>query len=339
MKQLLFLLAFMPAILFGQSNTKYLADAVPEVGGKVVFSKEIEVASLDKNLIYDALLGWCKQKFNDEASRVVYSDEAAGDIIVAGETELVFQKSALSLDKAKMYYRFTAKAENGKCDLKVSNIRYVYNVSYQKDPEKYTAETWITDKNALNKNKTKLNRGNGKFRTKTIDFVDELFDGAMSAIGVKSISPVVASSNGNKASGDSTPISSSVKPKVKEPKSAEKKGYTSYTTENVPNALISALQNETMTVTKGKSNKIVDEKASFGKFQEMFGKKVAVVYVNESSELNKEFNTNDTFTLNFYENGNEKSNPSVIIECSLQGKTPSKDDIIIMGEVQNIWVK
>jgi hypothetical protein len=320
----------MPTILFGQIDTKYLANAVPEVDGKVVFSKEIEVASLDKNQIYDTLIKWSKQKFSDENGKVVYSDEPGGDIIAAAETELVFQKGALALDKTKMYYRLTAKAENGKCELKVSNIRYVYNVSYQKDPEKYTAETWITDKYALNKKKTKTNRGNGKFRTKTIDFVDELFESATEAFGANS-----ASIAGNRATGDSSPISSSVKPRVRVPK----KGYTSYTAENMPDNLTSTLQNKTLKVINGKSNKVVDEYASFGKFQEMFGKKVAVVYVKESSDLNKEYNQNDTFTLNFYDNNLGKGNPSAIIECTLQGKTPSKDDVIIMGEVQNIWVK
>lgn len=35
----------------------------------------------------------------------------------------------------------------------MTGIRYEYNVSYQREPEKYTAEEWITDKFALNKKK------------------------------------------------------------------------------------------------------------------------------------------------------------------------------------------
>ena len=39
-----------------------------------------------------------------------------------------------------------------------------------------TAENWITDKYGLNKNKTKLSRMSGKFRKKTIDRKDEIFN-------------------------------------------------------------------------------------------------------------------------------------------------------------------
>jgi hypothetical protein len=49
-----------------------------------------------------------------------------------------------------------------RCDLEISGIRYEYNVSYQKQPEKYVAEEWITDKIALRNNK--LLRVPGKFR-------------------------------------------------------------------------------------------------------------------------------------------------------------------------------
>ena len=37
------------------------------------------------------------------------------------------------------------------------------------------AEEWITDKEGLNKSKTKLSKISGKFRRKTIDRKDEIF--------------------------------------------------------------------------------------------------------------------------------------------------------------------
>ena len=37
------------------------------------------------------------------------------------------------------------------------------------------ADEWITDKYALNKKKTKLLKGSGKFRRKTIDRKDNIF--------------------------------------------------------------------------------------------------------------------------------------------------------------------
>lgn len=41
MKQLLFALLFIPALLFAQEDQHYLAGAVPVADGKVVFTREI----------------------------------------------------------------------------------------------------------------------------------------------------------------------------------------------------------------------------------------------------------------------------------------------------------
>ena len=43
----------------------------------------------------------------------------------------------------------------------------------------------------MNKDKTKLNRGNGKFRRKTVDFIDEMFASASAALGAQVAANVV----------------------------------------------------------------------------------------------------------------------------------------------------
>ena len=45
MKQLLLLTLFIPALLWAQDDSKYLAGAVPVENGKVVFAKEINAPS------------------------------------------------------------------------------------------------------------------------------------------------------------------------------------------------------------------------------------------------------------------------------------------------------
>ena len=45
-----------------------------------------------------------------------------------------------------------------------------------RDPQTYYANEWITDRYGLNKKKTKLARVSGKFRRKTIDRKDYLFE-------------------------------------------------------------------------------------------------------------------------------------------------------------------
>ena len=84
-----------------------------------------------------------------------------------------------------MDYRVTIECEDNAAKIKLAGIRYEYNVSYQREPEKYTAEEWITDKYALNKKKDKLNRGNGKFRRKTVDFAENMFQSADAAFGIQ----------------------------------------------------------------------------------------------------------------------------------------------------------
>ena len=55
MKQLLLFLLFIPSLLMAQEDQKYLAGAIPEEGGKVVFTKEINMPLLSKGQIYDIM--------------------------------------------------------------------------------------------------------------------------------------------------------------------------------------------------------------------------------------------------------------------------------------------
>ena len=185
MKQLLLFLLFIPSLLMAQEDQKYLAGAIPEEGGKVVFTKEINMPSLSKGQIYDIMYQWAEKFFSEEGRRLVYSDKDKGDIAAVGEEYLVFQSTALSLDRTLMDYRVTIECEDNAAKIKLAGIRYEYNVSYQREPEKYTAEEWITDKYALNKKKDKLNRGNGKFRRKTVDFAENMFQSADAAFGIQ----------------------------------------------------------------------------------------------------------------------------------------------------------
>lgn len=185
MKQLLLFFLFIPSLLIAQEDQKYLAGAIPEEGGKVVFTKEINMPSLSKGQIYDIMYQWAEKFFSEEGRRLVYSDKDKGDIAAVGEEYLVFQSTALSLDRTLMDYRVTIECEDNAAKIKLAGIRYEYNVSYQREPEKYTAEEWITDKYALNKKKDKLNRGNGKFRRKTVDFAENMFQSADAAFGIQ----------------------------------------------------------------------------------------------------------------------------------------------------------
>lgn len=183
--QLLFALfcLCMPVMLHAQDqndDSKYLVGAVPEVDGKVVFTKEFSIPGMSQDDIYGRVLNWmdARLKKNENNSRVVFSDKEKGQIVGIGDEWIVFSSSALSLDRTKITYQLTITCQPEKCTLEVEKVRY----NYREGKEKYTAEEWITDKYALNKAKTKLVRGLAKWRRKTVDFVDELSMGVAEAL-------------------------------------------------------------------------------------------------------------------------------------------------------------
>ena len=164
----------MPALLHAQrDDSKYLAGAVPEADGKVVFTKDFSIPGMSQDTIYSRLLKWMDTRLakNENTSRVVYSDRGKGQIVGMGDEWIVFSSTALSLDRTKILYQLTLTCQPEKCTLEVEKIRF----SYREGKEKYTAEEWITDKEAINENRTRLQPLTGKVRCTTIDRKNELF--------------------------------------------------------------------------------------------------------------------------------------------------------------------
>lgn len=161
-------------------DSKYLVGAVPMVDGKVVFSKEFSIPGMSQDEIYNRMLKWmtANLKENKNNSRVVYDKKEEATIAGIGEEWIIFSSSALSLDRTWINYQITVNCQPEKCRMAIEKIRYTY-----RENEKYTAEEWITDKYALNKAQTKLVLGLAKWRRKTVDFADKLFQSAALALG------------------------------------------------------------------------------------------------------------------------------------------------------------
>ena len=161
--------------------------AVPEVDGKVVFTKDIEAFARKKDYIYNQVASFASLRFepntrrgewrepnffkNIDFARVTKANKEEGVIVAQGAEEMIFSNRALSQDYTQVFYNLTITITDGKVNLKMDNIAYVYEGSG--NSSRLTAEEWITDKEALNK-KGELRRINGKFRVKTIDLFDEL---------------------------------------------------------------------------------------------------------------------------------------------------------------------
>lgn len=162
----------------GNPNQKYLAGAVPEVNGKVVFETTIKAPGKSKKQIYDIILDqltkMTKEANQFEQSRIVLSDTEKNEQIVASYQEwLVFKNKPLSLDRTRLFYYLMADIKDGEATLKMTRIYYLYDE--EREPMTYQAEEWITDRYGLNKKQTKLARVSGKFRRKTIDRKDYIF--------------------------------------------------------------------------------------------------------------------------------------------------------------------
>ena len=197
-KFLIMLLAALPVSMWAQDNNweiaeeeqqevvkpekvnpdeKYLRGAVPLVDGKVVFSKTIEAPGKSADQIYTILHDYIEKM--TKASYQIHSlfvveDTENHKIGATFEEWLVFKKAALMLDQTRLYYVLEVNCKDGEAEVSFSRIHYLYD-EYRK-PQKLKAEEWITDDVAVNKKNTKLYPFMGKFRRKTIDRKDFIFN-------------------------------------------------------------------------------------------------------------------------------------------------------------------
>lgn len=375
---LIILLIFLPTTLSAQTDSKYLSGAVPEVNGKVVFQKEFDLKGASQDQIYDRILSWITERMQQNKntnSRIVFSDKGNGSIAATGEEYLVFNSSALSLDRTLINYQVTINCHSAKCLVNIEKIRYTYQ-----DKEKYTAEEWITDNRALYKNKTKIIRGIAKFRIKTIDFVDNMFDSAQAALGIAKTAPVA-----------SQPLQTTTNTALKSSATSfSLAGYKQITPDKIPGNVFKMLSsNDWMLITVGNKDKFNMMTAKYGAFGHLFDKPIAMCFIHPTRYTYQFMEDNDTYTFSFYPeayrsvleycgtvsgkdtdkiknsgltpittpNGNQAfSEAWLIIECrKLVGQSLTPDAIcdkdlkkewntqqlfkMYMGEITNVWMK
>lgn len=159
-------------------DQKYLVGAVPVVDGKVVFAEDIAAPGKTKAEVYQIVLKYMTKMTTEanqtEFSRVVIDNPEVGEICGTYQEWLVFKSTSLALDRTRFFYNIVANCEDGKAKIKMVRMHYLYEE--ERDPQSYKAEEWITDKYALRKDKQRLARVSGKFRRKTVDRKDYIFN-------------------------------------------------------------------------------------------------------------------------------------------------------------------
>lgn len=324
---IIMIISCIPTLLRADDESRYLAGAVPEVNGKIVFTKEFDNLNTDGNTIFEFVYDWLDDymKGKNNTSRIVYSEKEKGQIVASGEEYLVFTNSALSLDRALMSYNLILTCKPGKCEIQLDRIRYNY------ENKRIAAEEQIADKVALNKNKTTIYRGVKKFRIHTVDFVDEFFDNIRAALGVPA--PVVGNEATNPTLAGVSPAIQPVNqtpPPVAQPVSQTQpsviqpanqmpppvlpsvsqtppptstqplQGYRSLSPDKIPGNIIKMIGEDWMLITAGTDEKFNMMTAGWGGLGILYGKPVAICFINPTRYTYQLMETNDTYTLTFY---------------------------------------
>lgn len=372
MTQILFVLfcLCLPAVLQAQKrdDSKYLAGAVPEEDGKVVFSKEFSIPGMSQDEIFERMKKWMElrlKKNQNETSRVVYTNKEKGQIVGMGEEWIVFASSALSLDRTRITYQLSAFCQPEKCEFRIEKIRYTYREG--RDQEKYVAEEWITDKYALNKSQTKLVLGLAKWRRKTVDFADALCTEVTEALSAASIDQITVKSDNeddgkdeekaeSKAIVNAGPTVIEAKKQVVEvpaeaPATAaevqqqpaapapQQTAYREVAPDQVPaDAIQIGAGKLVIVIGTDAFNQTMMTANAGGSLGKMSGK--AVIYTFLSPDQAHELlDRAETYTVRFYPNGQQE--PTVVLECK---KLPSQEPLegqprMYIGEIVKAQMK
>lgn len=304
-----------------RDDSRYLAGAVPEVDGRVVFTKEFSIPGMSRQEVFDRVQQWMETRLekNENNSRVVYTNEEKGQIVGTGKEWIVFTSNALSLDRTEVSYQLTATCKAEQCTLEVEKIRF----SYREGKEKYTAEEWVSDKIALNKSKTKLVRGFAKWRRKTVDFADDLAQdlaAALSATPADALAraeaearkkvmdgPIVISTQPKTAGQSVTPVPAQPIP--------ANDGYREVAPDELTSDLIQT-GNGKLVIVVGKDEAVTANAG--GSLGKMSGKAVVFCFLAPDQPYESVEQAGE-YTVRFYPTGAES--PTVVMECK---KLPSQ---------------
>lgn len=155
---------------YSEPAKEYSAGAVPVVNNKVTFEENIPAEGLSAGEIEEIAREWVKERFVKPTviSFKEFEDDIDGTFVGKAEEYIVFKKRFFVLNRSRIYYYITLTCNDGSCTFNMSRITYWWDDEAEDGGFKLKAEECITDAAALDE-KGRMERFNGKFRTKTID--------------------------------------------------------------------------------------------------------------------------------------------------------------------------
>ena len=249
MKKLLFsLLVLFPALLFAQnaqnpSDPKYLADAFSYNNGKMYVERKLDVAELNAAQIRTVIGDWLKERYKGENDRVIEPTDKSDSYIVQA-SEKIRVKIGLFGSNVNFVYNLLITYSDAQCILQFRGMRFSNNPFSKSPAEFVTAEECLTERNSLNKDKTRVSAGIGTYRMSVIDKVDEIALDAQKFIDI-SFKNIVrnneVSSNAIAAAAHATAnAASTVASKVSSAAKKATEGVKDAVTEKTENTIVSA---------------------------------------------------------------------------------------------------
>ncbi len=162
-------------------DAKYLKGAVTEVDGKVQWTLDVDAPGKKADEIYNLVYDYLKELTSSEnqlkGSQIALVNKEQHSIIATVKEWIDFKITIISHDRAATSYVIAVECEDGHMKAILNRIVFDYTENMPGRDGIFKAEDWITDKEALNKNGTKLLPGCARFRRKMCDRKDEVFNG------------------------------------------------------------------------------------------------------------------------------------------------------------------
>ena len=170
-----------------EQDPNYGKGAVPQdENGDVYFSQTVQIPDgMSADQCYEVLMNWAKGRFAlpyAQAGRILNEDASTHRFIFHVDQMIVFKSTAFVADESKISYNFAVSVKDDQFTMKITDIKYRYEEGREGGGKIFPAEDWITDKEAYNRKGTKFLKSTGKFRIKTIDLKDILFQKATDAV-------------------------------------------------------------------------------------------------------------------------------------------------------------